>query len=234
MKHLAIIILAIGITSMTQAQVGIKTDDPQQALHLGDNNSTIRIESLNSTNNANNLGGIHSNNLNIDNVGDVSIEGAMVEVLREDKNAATSRNIKTLANSSYDGTQLYTRTFTLTRRAQLFIDYSVSCNVLNFDGTAQKADGRSKVIYTFYYLGNGTTPDTTDSYGITEVTYTNSSTDAGNGAIHNYASGMHTLEAGTYSIHMMGGVLGGGLDNDASFSATFANEENLKIIALYF
>ena len=53
-KYYTLIIL--GLYTCLFGQVGVNTNNPQKELHVGGNNSTIRVEGLNTPNNPNNLG----------------------------------------------------------------------------------------------------------------------------------------------------------------------------------
>jgi hypothetical protein len=72
MKKLIYILLISLITTTSYSQVGIGTTNPQQDLHISGTNSTIRIESLNSTNNTFNDGIKHAPAY-VDGNGDITL-----------------------------------------------------------------------------------------------------------------------------------------------------------------
>ena len=233
MKVLPTLFIMFGFITI-QAQVGILESDPKEDLHLGGTNSTIRIEGLNNANHANNPGGAYMGNLVVDNSGDIDVSRAQVEILLDEVNTASSTQIQTTSNAGYRSEEIYLRTFTLTERAIVYIDYTVSCDLFNTDGVSAKDDDRTKLAMSYYYLGDGVTANTSHTYGSTQSIYTNGDVNTVTGKIYNSASAMHILEAGTYSVHLTGAVFGGGLDANADFRVTFANEESITVIANYF
>ena len=222
------------VSSGLAAQVGIGTTNPEQDLHIAGANSTIRIDGLNAINNANNNGGIYTHNVEVNADGDLVVAETKVELLMDVTNQATELFLPTAANSGYINAEIYSRSFTLGRRALIFVEYTVSCIVLSFDGTCAVNDDRAKAIYNFYYLGDGTTADTSRAYGLESQFYTNSEDNTVTGYMFNNTSTRHILEAGTYSIHLQGAVFGGGVDGKAAFSGTFGNQETLRVFAYYF
>ena len=229
-----VLVLVLLFTQILTAQVGIGTTDPQQDLHIAGNNATIRIDGLSAANNANNDGGIYTHNIEVDANGDLIVGKTKVESIINSKNTVSEVVILTATNSGLNSGEIYSRPFTLDRRALIFIEYTVSFTVLSFDGLCAVNDGRAKILHNFYYLGDGTTADTTNSFGLISEAYSNANDNAATGYIYNSGGGKHILEAGTYSIHLFGSVFGGGIDTTAAFRGVFGNQETLKVIAYYF
>jgi len=213
------------------AQVGIGTTDPQETLHVAGTNANIRIDGLNSVNNSMNLGGSNMYNVVVDADGDLSLSSVSGELSSEDSMIAPVV-VQTTANSGMNSTELYSKSFTLTQKALVVITYYVS---MDFEDTAGATivDGRAKIAHNYWYLGDGTTPNTTKSYGMTSSVYFNSDTLTASGYVYNSRSVTIPLDAGTYSVHLNGAVFGGGLTSDAAFQVTFGAIDRLDIHAMY-
>ncbi|QNJ98270.1 hypothetical protein [Constantimarinum furrinae] len=214
------------------AQVGIGTTDPQEILHISGNDSTIRIDGLNSENNNKNMGGDSSYNVMVDANGNLKLAEVSGE-LSSESSVATPVIIQTTANSGLNSSEVYKKNFTLTERALVVITYYISVDFKSYDGTTNIADGRAKIAHNYFYLGDGTTPDTSKAYGMTSSVYSNSNCDTATGFVYNSRSTTISLEPGTYSIHLNGAVYGGNLVSDAAFRATFGDIDRLDIQAIY-
>ena len=219
--------------SMGWSQVGIGTTDPQEALHIAGSNSTIRVEGLNSANNNKNLGGASMYNVMVDSEGELTLGNLSGEISSAPQFEAAVA-VQSGSNSELNSSQLYQKEFTLTQRALVVITYYVSMDFRNYDGTANVDDGRAKIAHNYFYLGNGTTPDTTKTYGMTSAVYSNSNCDTATGFVYNSRSTTITLEPGTYSVHLNGAVYGGGITPDAAFRVLFGDIDRLDISAIYF
>ena len=213
------------------AQVGIGITNPQEALHVAGTNANIRIDGLNSTNNSKNMGGSDMYNVMVDADGNLSLSGLSGELSSEDS-MVSPVVIQTTANAGMNSNQLYSKSFTLDQKALVVITYYVS---MDFEDTAAAAivDGRAKIAHNYWYLGDGTSPDTTKSYGMTSAVYFNSDTLTASGYVYNSRSVTIPLNAGTYSVHLNGAVYGGGLTSDAAFRVTFGDIDRLDIHAIY-
>ena len=214
------------------AQVGIGTTNPQEALHISGSGSTLRVDGLNSTNNANNLGGGSSYNVVADSNGNLGL-GLPSGEISSASHIPTPITVQTTANAGLNAAELYQENFTLTQRALVVITYYVALDFENFDGSAKIDDGRAKVAHNYFYLGNGTTANTTKSYGMNSVVYTNINCDTATGYIYNSRSMTIALDPGTYSVHLQGAVFGGDLTAEAAFRVEFGNGDRLDIQAIY-
>ncbi len=213
------------------AQVGIGTNTPQETLHIAGSESNIRIDGLNSTNNAKNLGGSNMYNVMVDADGNLALSGVSGELSSEDS-MVTPVVVQTTANAGMNSNELYSKTFTLEQNALVVITYYVSMDFEDTSG-ATIVDGRAKIAHNYWYLGDGTTPDTSKSYGMTSAVYFNSDTLTASGYVYNSRSVTIPLDAGTYSVHLNGAVYGGGLTSDAAFRVTFGDVDRLDIHAMY-
>lgn len=223
-------------TAITNAQVGIGTTNPQQELHVAGTNSTIRVEGLNAANNVNNSGGTDTFPVHVDANGDFIIPNApstVDQLLNVFDPMPSAINLQTLANSGYNSVELYNRTFTLTKTALVIVNYTQGYDVQSYNNTTYVSDGRAKVIQSWFYLGDGTTPDFSTLYGNYGQSYTNTSGNTATGFLYNSGTASILLTPGTYSIHVYGGVFGGGFTSAAAFSSNFGASVGTDFLTVY-
>ncbi len=214
------------------AQVGIGTTNPQTDLHVAGSSSTIRIDGLNSANNSKNLGGSSMYDVMVDANGDLTLGQLSGEIFSGPK-VATPTIVQTTANSGMNASELYQHNFVLTQRAMVVITYYISMDFDGYDGLAKIDDGRAKIAHNYFYLGDGTTANTSKTYGMTSSVYSNVNCDTATGYIYNSRSVTLLLEPGTHSIHLNGAVFGGDLVAEAAFRVTFGEIDRLDINAIY-
>ena len=233
MKHTTTLIILCSFAAFAvNAQVGIGTSSPQEALHIAGATSSIRVDGLNSGNNSKNNGGTSVYNVVVDANGALGLANQSGE-LSSDSNIATAIDIQTTAMSGLNSAELYKKNFTIPQRALVVITYYVALDFSSYNGLTKIDDGRAKVAHNYFYLGDGTTADTTKSYGMTSVAYSNVNCDAATGYMYNSRSMTIALDPGTYSVHLQGAVFGGNLNADAAFRVSFGNGDRLDIQAIY-
>lgn len=233
MKYkITLFVLCLCTVYISSAQVGIGTTDPKKELHIAGEESTIRIDGLNSSNHTKNLGGVSKYNVMVDDKGDLTL-GNLSGELSSESSMSSPVVVQTTANSGLNAGELYKKNFTITQRALVVITFYVSMDFKSYDGATNIDDGRAKIAHNYFYLGDGTTANTTKAYGMTSSVYSNWNCDTATGFVYNSRSTTISLEPGTYSIHLNGAVYGGNLTPDAAFSVNFGDTDRLDIQAIY-
>lgn len=225
-------LLIICFSTSVYSQVGVGTETPQEDLHVSGTDSEIRIEGLNTTNESDNLGGIGLYNVMVNNTGTLRLN-PQSGLLSSDSNISSPVSIQTTSISGLNNAALYQKNFTLEKRAMVVINYYIAVEFRSYDGTSNINDGRVKVAQNYFYLGDGTTENTSSTYGLSSCTYSNYICDTATGYVYNSHSVIVTLEAGNHSIHMKGAVQGGGLESDAAFSGIFNDSDRIDITVIY-
>lgn len=213
-------------------QTGINTIEPKEALHVGGASAKIRVDGLNSTNNANNHGGNDLYNLMVDDKGNFAL-GLQSGLVYSDTKLSAPVPVLTTASAGLAEAELYQHNFTLTQRALVVVTYNVEIAFRSYDGLSSLADGRAKIAHNYFYLGDGTTADATKAYGMSSSVYANYVGNAADDAVLNSQTQILTLDPGTYSIHMYGASYGGGITAGAAFRSIFGNGDRLDISAIY-
>ena len=227
------LLLIICFSTSVYAQVGLGTVAPQEDLHVAGTDSEIRIEGLNTTNNPSyNLGGANLYNVMVDDTGTLRLN-PQSGLVSSDSNIPSPIGLQTTSLSDLNSNALYQKDFTLQKRALVVISYYIATEFKSYDGLSNINDGRVKVAQNYFYLGDGTTEDTSISYGLSSISYSNYSCDTATGYVYNSESIIVILEAGDHSIHMKGAAFGGGLEPGAAFRVTFGNGDRLDLEAIY-
>jgi hypothetical protein len=146
-------------------QVGVNTTNPQEELHVGGSNSTIRVEGLNTPNNINNLGTASSTPVYVDADGDLVL-GTLadnVEILFDSENylvdvqdpTSLINQVGSGAGFSQGGIPIggTAISFTLTKPAIVEVNYSVTWNVgKNVTPNSRIDDFRARIVQTAMYF----------------------------------------------------------------------------------
>jgi hypothetical protein len=146
-------------------QVGVNTTNPQEELHVAGANSKIKIEGLNTPNNANNLGTASSTPVYVDADGDLVL-GTLtdnVEILFDSQDylmnvqdpTSLINQVGSGAGFSQGGIPIggLAISFTLTKPAIVEVNYSVSWNVgKNVTPTSRIDDFRARIVQTAMYF----------------------------------------------------------------------------------
>ncbi|WP_313806147.1 hypothetical protein [Flavobacterium sp.] len=164
MRNYTFSIALICIPFIIFAQVGIKTSNPQQGLHVGGAASTVKIDGLSYPNNVNNLGPGNVSRVFINANGDLVLgtEKSDIELLFDAENYLNdtkdnSGNMITQHGygSGYDFAgiprDIPNSTFTLTRPAILEINYAVSY-LIEKNGSNRMSDGYARIVQTLLYF----------------------------------------------------------------------------------
>jgi hypothetical protein len=223
---------------ITFAQVGINTTTPQEQLHVAGTTSTIRVDGLNSANNADN-DGVSPANVSVDADGNLVIHNSLI--LIQDMNSAAFLN-PTVKVLTTDGTfvrqQIYTTTFNLDKPAIVEFNILVSAGVSDATGVTPITDGVNRK-YGIELLIDGTDIGrAANSFSNGEGTAT---TDwLGNPNTITYNSGYFTLNlnikkqlaAGNHTLVLNGQVVGAEETTTAGMEVEFGDTLNYSYLQI--
>lgn len=212
-KHYTLLtIWFVSSVAFCQVQgVGINEDNPQQALHLGSSNGTIRIDGLNSSNSIYNGGGTETYPLYVDGNGNLTLEfKPLYNSNGSDAldHAFLPGSTVTLLAGDNDGIQvgeLFNFTIAVNRASILEVKYNVSMDVFLNPGETVISDRRARRINTYFQVnGMGR------KYGHAGKCYTGGTTDSETGKLFNTSTSYISLPAaGSYVIRFYGEVSSG-------------------------
>jgi hypothetical protein len=219
-KHYTLLtIWFVSSVAFCQVQgVGINEDNPQQALHLGSSNGTIRIDGLNSSNSIHNGGGTETYPLYVDGNGNLTLEfKPLYNSNGSDAldHAFLPGSTVTLLAGDTDGIQvgeLFNFTIAVNRASILEVKYNVSMDVFLNPGETVISDRRARRINTYFQVnGMGR------KYGHAGKCYTGGTTDSETGKLFNTSTSYISLPAaGSYVIRFYGEVSSGITGNTAN------------------
>lgn len=219
-KHYTLLtIWFVSSVAFCQVQgVGINEDNPQQALHLGSSNGTIRIDGLNSSNSIYNGGGTETYPLYVDGNGNLTLEfKPLYNSNGSDAldHAFLPGSTVTLLAGDTDGIQvgeLFNFTIAVNRASILEVKYNVSMDVFLNPGETVISDRRARRINTYFQVnGMGR------KYGHAGKCYTGGTTDSETGKLFNTSTSYISLPAaGSYVIRFYGEVSSGITGNTAN------------------
>jgi hypothetical protein len=192
--------------------VGINETIPQQTLHLGLSNGTIRVEGLDENNNDYNLGSTNTYQLYVDYQGDMTLyNGTLFN--NNGSDAFTDANINEaeaiLLNGDEDGLeiiQISSFTITVNRPSLLLIKYNLSFEVFENSDEHDLRDKKARRINTFFRL-NGSTR----KYCHVSKSYTGGDVEYNvTGMFYNMSSSYMVIPtAGTHTIEVFGEISSG-------------------------
>ncbi|MBT8262699.1 MAG: hypothetical protein KJO05_07745 [Bacteroidia bacterium] len=168
-KELFILLLFVSGSIDMTSQVGINTTNPQEELHVAGATANARVDGLNATNNAENLGAGLTTRVYVDADGDLVLgdSGSTIEILVDSENyledVENSTNIINQVGTSIGyntaGTpaNIPAATFTLTKNAILEINYSVSYSVYKTSNPNGRIDDRhARIVQTALFFRQNT------------------------------------------------------------------------------
>lgn len=227
--------------------VGINEDSPQQALHLGSQSGTIRVDGLNSTNNTYNGGEIDKTYpLYVDENGDMTLQTSAYD--NSDGNDAflstdpiNSELAITLAqaNDGYEVIEITSYDFTVDRNTVLEIKYSISIEVFQNNLLATLRDPYARNISNFFTLDTPVLTPSTRRYAAHSKCYFNynyelgaaSPANASTGYIYNSGTTYVYLTPGTHTLRFYGSVCSG--SNNRSTYVRFAGGPDAIFLRLH-
>lgn len=212
-KHyIKLLIWFVSTSAFSQVQgVGINEDNPQQALHLGSTNGTIRVDGLNATNSTYNGGGTATYPLYVDGNGNLTLE--FKPLYNSDGSDALDHailpgSVVTLPAGDNDGLivgELFNFTIAVNRASILEVKYNVSMDVFLNPAETAISDRRARRVNTYFQV-NGAGR----KYGQSGKCYTGGSTDGETGKLFNTSTSYISLPAaGSYVIRFYGEVSSG-------------------------
>lgn len=194
------------------AQVGIKTNNPQETLHLGASNSTIRIDGLNSVNNSEN-DGTSDKRVYVNASGDLIIKNDYpAPLINFIGNSLFPTPITISSNSgNFTSSQLATGSFTLTNDYWVNFNCEIKVNRIRTTSNGTINDGRVKLV--------GIQLEVDGTIILTNTQFFISSTNSGtvnDGTLTLKGDIFKHLASGSHSYRILGFIEGGG-----SFRANF-------------
>ena len=248
-KIIFLIFFFIGVNSNAQVRgVGINKDNPQQALHLGSQTGTIRVDGLNSTNNTFNGGGVDKTYpVYVDHNGDLTLKVSAFQN-SDGSDAYTTAAINgtvaitaaQLPNDGYETVEMTSYTFTVARNTTLEIKYSLSIEVFQDNLLTIIKDPYARNITNFFTLDTPVLISTTRRYAPSSKCYFNRNDagtnpaalpDAATGYIYNSGTTYMNLTPGTHTLRFYGTVCSGSA-NRPTF-VRFAGGPDSIFIRLY-
>jgi len=218
-NYLTLYLLSFSILAFPQVPgVGINETTPEQVLHLGSANGTIRTEGLNEINNQYNLGGTNTYPLYVDELGDLTLYNQTL-YNSNGSDALTNGNINNAIVEIFIGDtdgkeeiEIFNFSITVNRPSLLLIKYNVSFEV--FEDKSEKIikDKLARRINTYFRLNSSTR-----KYSHVSKCYTSSGKNDVTGIFYNASSSYIIIPAaGTYTVSMHGEVSSGIKSNIAN------------------
>ena len=208
--------------------VGLSTNTPQEKLHISGNNSTIRVDGLSDTNNAENVTGDFMP-VYVDDNGTMVLQPSLVQTYMavNDVDFLQGRNVSSSSGAG-QRLEIYNKQVVLTQESLVQINYQFSVSVSRFNGNAL-TDGASRLFRSRVRINN-------DPFALAYCTGTYTNNPDTNASNNIYASGFYylsgsgyiTLPAGTHNIYLDFAAFGASYDYNMAIGET--DQDRFQII----
>lgn len=207
-------------------RVGINTGTPLTDVHIAGNTTAVRIDALNSVNNANN-NGINLSAVYVDNNGDLVLGGPLISsnmpINVDNTTTFLASPVAISTSGPWTQATLHTDSITVTQDSLLEVSYQIGV-VIDDEFGFPIYDGDPR-LYGAVVLVNG------DAIGYTANSYTSYGTSIiTSGVFSLQGSGFTQVTPGTYSIQVVGFVLGGDDGVTGTFGMFGPTGERLQVI----
>jgi hypothetical protein len=248
-KYFCILFLMNNILIFAQTKgVGINESVPEQALHLGSQIGTIRVDGLNVINNSYNGGGVDKTYpVYVDFNGDLTLKTSAYDNSDGEDAFSTAAINGTVsivpiiqADDGYETVEITSYTFTVSRNTIVEIKYSLSIEVFQDNLLTIIKDPYARNITNFFTLNTPVLAPTTRRYAPSSKCYFNRNDagsdplavpDAATGYIYNTGTTYIPLTPGTHTVRFYGTVCSGS-NNRATF-VRFAGGPDAIFLRLY-
>ncbi|RXG11335.1 hypothetical protein DSM03_1183 [Leeuwenhoekiella aestuarii] len=207
-------------------RVGISQGTPQEKLHIGGTNSTIRTDGLSNANNAENVAG-DPMPVYVDDNGTMVLQPSLVQTYMpvNEYNFTTGNTVNSSTGAGVN-TTLYNTSITLSQNSLVFINYQFSVQLFRNDGSTI-TDGKPRLFRGWIEVDG----DNTRPYGYDTGTYANRPDTNGtyaNGFYYLSGSTYVQLTPGTHTINLFGRGFGGNFDFQIIFGGT--NFDHFQVV----
>lgn len=233
MKNFHTTSLIIFMSYSIFGQVGIGTSNPEAALHIAGENSTIRIEGLSEANDPLN-DGLRLMPTYVDKNGEITLSpsgaGTSSIHLIDASYAFEKTVVANNNNVPRTITHIYSYDITLTSEVFIEVKYSLSFNIFSTYNPVNQTgvrifDGKSRQVKTYFTIDANPT-----LYGQISQNYYNVSTGGGPGTFYNNGFAYIALQPGTYTLNFFVDIAGH--DNNTT-AVVLGGDESLLRIRFY-
>lgn len=211
-NYLTLCFLSFSIFAFPQVSgVGINETAPEQALHLGSANSTIRVDGLNETNNSYNLGPSNTYPLYVDNNGSLTLYNTSsfnsngTDLIDNGNIINSTITIPDGDSDGIESAEIYSFVVTVQRPSLVLVKYNVSFEVFEDKLENKLTDNLARRVNTYFKLNSSTR-----KYSHVSKCYTGSDKNDIAGILYNMSSSYIVIPAaGTYTISLFAEVSSG-------------------------